>query len=81
MGINHKLIHYQGKRTYVPQLVYKSLLKMVLTISPETELPNVRNAMDFLMGRKKIQMQTTCDLPSIFRASTIWKTDLLFVQA
>lgn len=36
---------------------------MVLTISPETELPNVRNAMDFLMGRKKYK----CKLPVIYR--------------
>lgn len=63
VDFDHNLIHYHGKRTYVPQLVYKCLLKMALTIIPETELPNVRNAMDFLMGRKKYK----CKLPVIYR--------------
>lgn len=48
----NKTIHFHGKRTYIPQMVYKCLLKMALTVIPESELCNVQNAMDFLMGRK-----------------------------
>lgn len=48
------IIHFSGKRTYKPSMVYKCLLKMALTIIPEEELPNVQNAMDYLMGRKNI---------------------------
>lgn len=62
VDIEHNLIHYHGKRTYVPQKVYKCLLKMALTIIPEAELPNVGNAMDFLMGRANYK----CKLPVIY---------------
>lgn len=57
------IIHYKGKRTYVPIMVYKCLLKMALTIIPEKELPYVKNAMDFLMGRVNFK----CKLPVIYR--------------
>lgn len=57
------IIHFSGKRTYKPSMVYKCLLKMALTIIPEEELPNVQNAMDYLMGRKKYM----CKLPVLYR--------------
>lgn len=59
---NH-IIHFKGKRTYVPVMVYKCLLKMALTIIPEAELPKVKNAMDFLMGR----VNYNCKLPVMYR--------------
>lgn len=57
------IIHFTGKRTYIPSKVYKCLLKMALTIIPEEELPNVQNAMDYLMGRKKYMYK----LPVLYR--------------
>lgn len=57
------LIHFKGKRTYVPNMVYKCLLKMALTVMPEGELSNVKNAMDYLMGRVKYN----CRLPVLYR--------------
>lgn len=53
----NKVIHFKGKRTYTPMNVYKCLLKMALTIIPDSELPEVTNAMDFLMDRKNIKGQ------------------------
>lgn len=53
----NNIIHFIGKRTYVPVNVYKTLLKMALTIIPNNEIPEVKNAMDFLMDRKKIKGQ------------------------
>ena len=48
----NKIIHFKGKRTYTPINVYKCLLKMALTVMPDSELPEITNAMDFLMDRK-----------------------------
>lgn len=48
----NKVIHFKGKRTYTPVNVYKCLLKMALTVMPDSELLEVTNAMDFLMDRK-----------------------------
>jgi len=51
----NKIIHFKGKRTYTPVNVYKCLLKMALTVMPDSELPEITNAMDFLMDRKNIK--------------------------
>lgn len=53
----NKIIHFKGKRTYTPVNVYKCLLKMALTVMPDSELPEITNAMDFLMDRKNIKGQ------------------------
>jgi hypothetical protein len=53
----NKVIHFKGKRTYIPVNVYKCLLKMALTVIPDSELPEVTNAMDFMMDRKNIKEQ------------------------
>lgn len=52
-----KVIHFKGERTYTPVNVYKCLLKMALTVMPDSELLEVTNAMDFLMDRKNIKGQ------------------------
>lgn len=53
----NKVVHFKGQRTYTPVNVYKCLLKMALTILPDNELPEVTNAIDFLMDRKNIKGQ------------------------
>jgi transcriptional regulator, abrB family protein len=53
----NKIIHFKGERTYTPVNVYKCLLKMALTVMPDSELPEITNAMDFLMDRKYLKEQ------------------------
>lgn len=50
LNLDEKRIIVKGHRTFVPQLVYKALLKMALTIAPEEELPSLKGAFEFLMG-------------------------------
>lgn len=45
-------IEIKGKRTYTPQNVLKTLVKMAMTIMPASELPNLQNTMNWLMGRQ-----------------------------
>ena len=41
----------KGKRTYIPQMVYKCLLKMALTIMPESDIVHFNYALAFLQGK------------------------------
>lgn len=41
----------KGKRTYIPQMVYKCLLKMALTIMPESDIVHFKYALAFLQGK------------------------------
>lgn len=44
-------IEIKGKRTYTPQNVLKALVKMALTIIPKSELHNLANTKNWLMGK------------------------------
>lgn len=44
-------IEIKGKRTYTPQNVLKALVKMALTITPKSELHNLSNTKNWLMGK------------------------------
>lgn len=41
----------KGKRTYIPQMVYKCLLKMALTVMPESDIVHFNYALAFLQGK------------------------------
>jgi len=48
-----KTITYQGRRSYVPQMIYKCLTKMAMTIMPENELTNFPATLEWLQGNLK----------------------------
>lgn len=46
-----KTLTYQGHRSYVPQMVYKCLTKMAMTIMPENELKFFSATLDWLQDK------------------------------
>lgn len=46
-----KIITYQGHRSYVPQMIFKCLTKMAMTIMPEEELKYFSGTFDWLQGK------------------------------
>lgn len=47
----NKTITYQGHRSYIPQMVFKCLTKMAMTIMPEKELKYFSATLDWLQGK------------------------------
>lgn len=45
-----KNIKIQGKRSYVPTMVYKALVKMALSVLPEVEMVNFSTTLSWLQG-------------------------------
>lgn len=43
----------KGKRSYIPQMVYKCILKMALAVMPKSEMVYFEDALDFLQGNIK----------------------------
>lgn len=47
----NKTITYQGHRSYVPQMIYKCLTKMAMTIMPKEELDDFSGTLDWLQDK------------------------------
>ena len=48
---NHSVV-VKGRRSYVPQNVFKALVKMAVSIMPESELVNIPETLNWLQGKK-----------------------------
>lgn len=46
-------IIFQGHRSYIPQMIFKCLTKMAMTIMPEEELKNFSYTLEWLQGKIK----------------------------
>lgn len=53
LDIDNKSFSVKGKRSYIPQYVYKSLTKMALTIMPESELKYFEYTLSWLQGQRE----------------------------
>ncbi len=53
LDIDNKSFSVKGKRSYIPQYVYKALTKMALTIMPESELKYFEHTLSWLQGQRE----------------------------